>query len=107
MTASEKVAKGPVSSLLGLTGSAPDRATIIIRRNTSSSEVNISVISQADGKIRVEFSSKGFKGQDPHLNNQFTHFYNRRMGRQERRTKRGFCGLQALWIQLQFYSGTS
>jgi hypothetical protein len=81
MTALEKVAKGLVLSLLGLTGSAPDRATIIIRGNTSSSEVNISVISQADGKLRVEFSSKGPKGQDPDLNDRFTHFYNRRMGR--------------------------
>jgi hypothetical protein len=39
------------------------------------------VISQADGKTRVEFSSKGPKGQDPDLNDRFIRFYNKRTGR--------------------------
>lgn len=65
----------------GVKITSADRSTGIIRGNTSSADVTISVISQADGKTRVEFSSKGPKGQDPDLNDRFTRFYNRRMGR--------------------------
>jgi len=65
----------------GVKISSADRTTGIIRGVTSSSDVTISVISQADGKTRVEFSSKGPKGQDPDLNDRFTISYNRRMGR--------------------------
>jgi hypothetical protein len=65
----------------GVKITSADRTTGIIRGVTSSSDVTISVISQADGKTRVEFSSKGPKGQDPDLNDRFTRFYNRRMGR--------------------------
>jgi hypothetical protein len=65
----------------GVKITSADRSTGIIRGNTSSAEVTISVISQADGKTRVEFSSKGPKGQDPDLNDRFTRAYNRRMGR--------------------------
>jgi hypothetical protein len=74
-------------SALGAAGDAgvkitsADRTTGIIRGVTSSSEVTISVIAQADGRTRVEFSSKGPKGQDTDLNDRFTRFYNRRMGR--------------------------
>jgi hypothetical protein len=65
----------------GVKITSADRTTGIIRGVTSSSDVTISVISQADGKTRVDFSSKGPKGQDPDLNDRFTRFYNRRMGR--------------------------
>jgi hypothetical protein len=65
----------------GVKITSADRATGTIRGVTSSSDVTILVISQADGKTRVEFSSKGPKGQDPDLNDRFTRFYNRRMGR--------------------------
>jgi hypothetical protein len=58
-----------------------DRTAGIIRGVTSSSDVTISVISQADGRTRVEFSSKGPKGQDAGLSEKFTSFYNSRMGR--------------------------
>ena len=74
-------------SALGAAGDAgvkitsADRTTGIIRGVTSSSDVTISVISQADGKTRVEFTSKGPKGHDPDLNDRFTSYYNRRMGR--------------------------
>ncbi len=74
-------------SALGAAGDAgvkitsADRNTGLIRGVTSSSDVTISVISQADGRTRVEFSSKGPKGQDPDLSERFTSFYNRRMGR--------------------------
>lgn len=65
----------------GVKITSADRTTGIIRGVTSSADVTISVISQADGKTRVEFSSKGPKGQDPDLSERFTGFYNRRMGR--------------------------
>jgi hypothetical protein len=65
----------------GVKITSADRATGTIRGVTSSSEVTILVISQADGKTRVEFSSKGPKGADAGLNERFTDFYNRRMGR--------------------------
>ena len=65
----------------GVKITAADRSRGIIRGVTSSADVTISVISQADGKTRVEFSSKGPKGADAGLNERFTGFYNRRMGR--------------------------
>lgn len=64
----------------GIRITSSDRATGTIRGITSSSDVTILVISQADGRTRVEFSSKGPKGADGDLNERFTGFYNRRMG---------------------------
>ena len=74
-------------SALGAAGDAGvkitsvDRTAGIIRGVTNSADVTISVMTQADGSIRVEFNSVGSKGQDPELGNRFTGFYNRRMGR--------------------------
>jgi len=65
----------------GVKITSTDRTTGIIRGVTNSADVTISVISQADGRTRVEFSSKGPKGQDPDLSERFTGYYNRRMGR--------------------------
>ena len=65
----------------GVKITSADRATGTIRGVTPSSDVTILVISQADGRTRVEFSSKGPKGQDPDLNDRLTSYYNRRMGR--------------------------
>jgi len=65
----------------GVKITSTERTTGIIRGVTSSADVTISVITQADGRTRVEFTSKGPKGQDPDLNDRFTRFYNRRMGR--------------------------
>jgi hypothetical protein len=58
-----------------------DRAAGVIRGTTNSADVTILVVTQADGRIRVEFSSKGPEGQDAGLSNRFTSFYNMRMGR--------------------------
>ena len=58
-----------------------DRTTGIIRGVTGSTDVTISVMRQADGNIRVEFNTRGPKGEDADLNQQLTSFYNRRMGR--------------------------
>jgi hypothetical protein len=41
----------------------------------------ISVRTQADGRIRVEFNSKGPKGEDAEVNDKLIRSYNRRMGR--------------------------
>ncbi len=74
-------------SALGAAGDAgvkitsADRTTGIIRGATNSADVTISVMTQADGSIRVEFNSMSSKGQDPGLGDRFTGFYNRRMGR--------------------------
>ena len=65
----------------GVKITSADRATGTIRGVTPSSDVTILVISQADGRTRVEFSSKGPKGADAGLNERFTSYYNRRMGR--------------------------
>ena len=65
----------------GVKITSADRGTGTIRGVTGSSDVTILVISQADGRIRVEFNSKGPKGADADLNERFTGFYNRRMGR--------------------------
>ena len=65
----------------GVKVTSADRSRGIIQGVTGSSDVTISVISQTDGKTRVEFSSKGPKGQDADLNDRFTRSYNRRMGR--------------------------
>jgi hypothetical protein len=65
----------------GVKITSADRTRGIIQGVTGSTDVTISVITQADGRTRVEFSSKGPKGQDPDLNDRFTRFYNRRMGR--------------------------
>ena len=65
----------------GVKITSADRATGTIRGVTPSSDVTILVISQADGRTRVEFSSKGPKGVDAGLNERFTSYYNRRMGR--------------------------
>jgi hypothetical protein len=65
----------------GVKITSADRNTGIIQGFTGSAGVTISVATQADGKVRVEFTSKGPKGADPDLNDRFTRFYNMRMGR--------------------------
>jgi hypothetical protein len=65
----------------GVRVTSADRNTGIIQGFTDSASVTISVATLADGKVRVEFSSKGPKGADPDLNGRFTRFYNMRMGR--------------------------
>jgi hypothetical protein len=65
----------------GVRITSADRTTGIIRGVSGSTDVTISVATQADGSIRVAFSSKGPKGQDADLNDRLTRAYNRRMGR--------------------------
>jgi hypothetical protein len=57
------------------------RSTGVIRGVASTTEATITVMTQADGRIRVEFSSKGPRGEDAALNERLTRYYNMRMGR--------------------------
>ena len=65
----------------GVKITSADKTTGIIRGVTGSTDVTISVTTQADGRIRVAFSSRGAKGEDADLNDRFIRYYNRRMGR--------------------------
>ena len=65
----------------GVKITSADKTTGIIRGVAGSTDVTISAITQADGRIRVEFTSKDPKGLDTDLNDRLTRAYNRRMGR--------------------------
>ena len=65
----------------GVKITSADRALGMIRGVTGSTDVMISVRTQADGRIRVEFNSKGPKGEDAEVNDKLIRSYNRRMGR--------------------------
>jgi len=58
-----------------------NKTTGIIRGARSETQVTITVMTQADGRNRVEFTTRGPDGQDAELNATLTSFYNRRMGR--------------------------
>ena len=58
-----------------------DRTTGINRGVACPTDVAISVTTLSDGRMGVEFSSKGPKGQDADLNDRFTRYSNSRMGR--------------------------
>jgi uncharacterized lipoprotein len=58
-----------------------DRNTGVITGIKDGVESTITVRTQADGRVRVEFSSRGPSGQDPGLSNRTYQAYERRMGR--------------------------
>lgn len=58
-----------------------DRASGIINGTKGDQAVTISMRSQADGNVRVEFSQRGPKGSDPGLASRISRAYDRRMGR--------------------------
>ena len=58
-----------------------DKTTGSVRGVTGSTDVTISVRTQTDGRIRVEFRSKGPAGEDSEVNDKLTRLYNSRMGR--------------------------
>lgn len=58
-----------------------DRATGLIRGTKDGIDVTIIVARQADGSVRVQFSSKGPKESDPGLPERFSKAYDKRMGR--------------------------
>jgi hypothetical protein len=53
----------------------------VIRGNRGDQDVSINVWTQADGKVRVEFSARGPAGSDPELASRLSQAYDRRMGR--------------------------
>ena len=58
-----------------------DRASGVVRGTRGPFDVTISVAPQADGSVRVSFSTTGPTAQDPGLQERLTRAYNRRMGR--------------------------
>jgi hypothetical protein len=58
-----------------------DRATGLIRGTKDGIDVTVVVARQADGSVRVHFSSKGPKENDPGLADRFSKAYDKRMGR--------------------------
>jgi len=64
----------------GVTVTAADRSQGLILGRRGAFEVTISVLTQADGTVRVSIKSKGPDAQDPTLNQRLVAAYNRRMG---------------------------
>ena len=64
----------------GVTVSTEDRAQGLILGRKGPFDVTISVLTQADGNVRVSIKSKGPEAQDPTLNQRLVAAYNRRMG---------------------------
>lgn len=58
-----------------------DRAAGVVSGTRDGITVTASIRSQADGSVRVEFSSSGATARDPDLLNRVTNAYNRNMGR--------------------------
>jgi hypothetical protein len=58
-----------------------DRASGVVRGSKGPFDVSINVTPQADGSVRVSFSTTGPTAQDPGLQDRLTRAYNRRMGR--------------------------
>jgi len=58
-----------------------DATTGLIRGTKDGIDVNVSVVRQGDGSVRVQFDSKGPKERDPGLADRFSQAYDRRMGR--------------------------
>ena len=65
----------------GVRITSEDRANGIIRGDRGEQEVTISVRTQADGNVRVEFTARGPKGLDQGLASRLSRAYDRRMGR--------------------------
>jgi hypothetical protein len=65
----------------GVRITSSDRSTGIIQGFSGSTNVTISVMTQADGRVRVEFTTRGPEGEDAQVNERLTYFYNKRRGR--------------------------
>jgi hypothetical protein len=64
----------------GVTVTAEDRAQGLILGRRGAFDVTMSVLTQADGSVRVSIKPKGPEAQDPTLNQRLVAAYNRRMG---------------------------
>ena len=66
---------------VGVRITSEDRARGVITGANDSRNVTINVMTQADGRVRVEISARGPQGGDANLANDMSRAYDRRMGR--------------------------
>ena len=66
---------------VGVRIQSEDRARGVITGANDSRDVTITVVAQADGRVRVEISARGPQGGDANLANDISRAYDRRMGR--------------------------
>ena len=66
---------------VGVRIQSEDRARGVITGATDTRDVTITVTTQADGRVRVEFSARGPQGGDANLARDISRAYDRRMGR--------------------------
>jgi hypothetical protein len=66
---------------LGVSVTSADRTSGFIYGTTPTDNVTISVLTQADGSVRVEFNVKSPAGYDSDLANRLHRAYEARMGR--------------------------
>jgi len=65
----------------GVRIASEDKASGVISGTRGEQEITIYVRTQADGNVRLEFSVRGPKGDDPGLAGRISRAYDRRMGR--------------------------
>jgi hypothetical protein len=65
----------------GVRITSEDRVNGVITGSRGEQDVTINVRTQADGRVRVEFSARGPKGSEPGLASRMSQAYDRRMGR--------------------------
>ena len=65
----------------GVRITSEDRARGVITGSRGEQDVTINVFTQADGRVRVEFSARGPKGPESGLASRISQAYDRRMGR--------------------------
>lgn len=65
----------------GMTVTAEDRASGTIQSRRGGTTMNARVITQADGKVRVEFNAGGNLAEDPSLPDRVSRAYEARLGR--------------------------
>lgn len=65
----------------GVTITQEDRAAGVVRGTRGGINVTGTVLTQADGRIRVQFDTSGATSSDPTLIDRITSSYNARMGR--------------------------
>ena len=65
----------------GVRITSEDRVRGVITGGRGEQDVTINVFTQADGRVRVEFSARGPKGPETGLASRISQAYDRRMGR--------------------------
>jgi hypothetical protein len=66
---------------VGVRIQSEDRARGVITGANDSRNVTVTVVTQADGSVRMEISARGPQGGDSNLANDISRAYDRRMGR--------------------------